>query len=191
METVLPAVCQIGEFIGRSFGFVYPATTCFSSSTNIMARYQDTFTKFHVINSYGEYHCTNQLNEPKLFTPYFILSYWLYVICICSQIRAHDQVMQAASRLIPAAMREQFHLLIGTRLLMNTPESKLETMIFDILGHMNKGIRLIQANDQKYEVKLWTCVCHISRCNFAHPFISSTYLVWRLPVLIWWQAKAA
>ncbi len=38
---------------------------------------------------------------------------------------AHDQVMQAAGRLIPAHMREQFHLLIGTRLFMNTPESDI------------------------------------------------------------------
>ena len=60
--------------------------------------------------------------------------------------------MQAASRLIPANMREQFHLLIGTRLFLNTPEDELETTIFDILGHMNKGIRLIQNPDQKYEV---------------------------------------
>lgn len=66
--------------------------------------------------------------------------------------RAHDQVMQAASQLIPDEARNQFHMLIGTRILMNTPESELETTIFDILGHMNKAIQLIQFPDQKYEV---------------------------------------
>jgi len=35
---------------------------------------------------------------------------------------------------------------------MNTPENELDTAIFDVLGHMNKGIRLIQTHEQKYEV---------------------------------------
>eukprot|EP00571_Detonula_confervacea_P007895 CAMPEP_0172331684 /NCGR_PEP_ID=MMETSP1058-20130122/62053_1 /TAXON_ID=83371 /ORGANISM="Detonula confervacea, Strain CCMP 353" /LENGTH=1323 /DNA_ID=CAMNT_0013048953 /DNA_START=104 /DNA_END=4075 /DNA_ORIENTATION=+ len=65
---------------------------------------------------------------------------------------AHDEVREAAYLLVPENMREQFHLLIGTRLLMNTPEDELlPAAIFAILGHMNKGIRLIQTHDQKYE----------------------------------------
>jgi len=66
---------------------------------------------------------------------------------------AHDQVRQAAYELIPEHMREQFHLLIATRLLMNTTEKELQTdAIFAILRHMNKGIRLVQKDEQKYEV---------------------------------------
>jgi predicted ATPase len=53
--------------------------------------------------------------------------------------RAHDSLRQAARALIPENKRESFHLLIGTRMLMNTPESELDTTIFYILGHMNKG----------------------------------------------------
>jgi len=51
-------------------------------------------------------------------------------------------------------MRDQFHLLIGTRLLMNTPKDELEATIFLILAHVNKGIRHINTNNQRYEVKI-------------------------------------
>ncbi|KAL7541825.1 hypothetical protein ACHAXR_011258 [Thalassiosira sp. AJA248-18] len=65
---------------------------------------------------------------------------------------SHDQIQQAAYDLIPENRREQFHLLIATRLLMNTPESDVNTFIFTIVGQMNKSTRLIQATEQKYEV---------------------------------------
>jgi len=65
---------------------------------------------------------------------------------------AHDQVQQAAYGLIPENRREAFHLLIGTKLLMNTPESELEKSIFDIVGQINIGKRLLDSDDQKYEV---------------------------------------
>jgi len=65
---------------------------------------------------------------------------------------AHDQVRQAAPALLPQHMRESFRLLISTRILVNTPESELGTTIFDILGHMNKAIRLTQPPQQKYKI---------------------------------------
>jgi len=78
---------------------------------------------------------------------------FLHEISPGSFMWAHDQVRSAAYLLIPNSMREQFHLLIGTRLLMNTPEDDLQTSaIFVILRHMNKAIRLIQTQEQKYEV---------------------------------------
>ena len=81
------------------------------------------------------------------------------------RIRAHDQVMHAANRLIPVNMREHFHLLIGSRLLMNTPEDDLEKSIFGIVGHLNKGARLVDTHDQKYEV------CKIVRDRSTHLYI--------------------
>ncbi|KAL7554265.1 hypothetical protein ACHAWF_017700, partial [Thalassiosira exigua] len=67
-------------------------------------------------------------------------------------IWAHDQIREAAYDLIPCAARESFHLLIGTRMLMNTPPDELDTAIFEILCQINKGIGLIQTHDQKYEI---------------------------------------
>lgn len=68
----------------------------------------------------------------------------------------HDQFRQAAYELIPENVRAQFHLLIGTRLLMNrcTNEVQNGAILFDILSHINKGITLIQTKEQKYEVRL-------------------------------------
>ena len=45
-----------------------------------------------------------------------------------------------------------FHLLIGTKLLMNTPEEQLEHYIFDIVPHMTVGQEYLQSESQKYEV---------------------------------------
>ena len=65
---------------------------------------------------------------------------------------AHDQIQQAGYALIPLDRREAFHLLIGTKLLMNTPRSELEKSIFNIVGQISIGKRLLQSDDQKYEV---------------------------------------
>ena len=130
---------------------------------------QDLSMKFHVMSLYGpmtrSVHSYMRLPDTVPSADIlFVSSYQAcstfcrHVSCIlipnlyCFTIVHQFQVMQAPSRLIPDNMRESFHLLIGTQLLMNTPESELETAIFDVLVHMNKGIRLIQTQEQKYEV---------------------------------------
>ncbi|KAL7531691.1 hypothetical protein ACHAXR_008840 [Thalassiosira sp. AJA248-18] len=67
-------------------------------------------------------------------------------------IWAHDQIQQAAYNLIPESLKESFHILIGSHLLLNTPENEMNTSVFSIVGQMNKGIRLIQTTSQQYEV---------------------------------------
>ncbi|KAL7540418.1 hypothetical protein ACHAXR_012736 [Thalassiosira sp. AJA248-18] len=65
---------------------------------------------------------------------------------------AHDQVRKAAYDLIPPEKRKMFHLLIGTRLLMYTPEQELEECIFDIVPHMTLGQEYLTSESQKCEV---------------------------------------
>eukprot|EP00580_Thalassiosira_gravida_P012547 CAMPEP_0201652466 /NCGR_PEP_ID=MMETSP0493-20130528/44491_1 /ASSEMBLY_ACC=CAM_ASM_000838 /TAXON_ID=420259 /ORGANISM="Thalassiosira gravida, Strain GMp14c1" /LENGTH=707 /DNA_ID=CAMNT_0048128981 /DNA_START=804 /DNA_END=2927 /DNA_ORIENTATION=- len=65
---------------------------------------------------------------------------------------AHDQIQQAAYDLIPLAKRESFHLLVGTRLFISTSPSELENMLFFIVDNMNRGSKLIDDQDQLYEI---------------------------------------
>lgn len=64
---------------------------------------------------------------------------------------AHDQVHQAGYCLIPSDKKEAFHLLIGTRMYMNTPKAELEKNIFDIASHLSLGKRLLESDEQKHE----------------------------------------
>ena len=77
---------------------------------------------------------------------------YIYEISSGKFIWAHDVVRHAAYALIPENMKEAFHLLIGTRMLMNTPNQKLKTSIFYILQHINQGIRIIESPEQKNEI---------------------------------------
>jgi predicted ATPase len=65
---------------------------------------------------------------------------------------AHDQVRQAAYELIPLQQRDQFHLLIGSRLLLSTTSSEIETYIFYVTDNLNMGTNLLNNPEQKYEV---------------------------------------
>jgi predicted ATPase len=65
---------------------------------------------------------------------------------------AHDQVRQAAYELIPSHQREQFHLLVGSRLFLSTPPSEMERFIFYVTDNMNMGSNLIANPEQKYDV---------------------------------------
>jgi len=65
---------------------------------------------------------------------------------------AHDQIQRAAYDLIPAPRRESFHLLIGSRLFMQTLPTEMEHMLFFIVDNMNRGSKLIDDPDLKWEV---------------------------------------
>lgn len=64
----------------------------------------------------------------------------------------HDQVQQAAYELIPQDKRESFHLLLGTRMYLNTPSGSLDKVLFPIVCNMNAGTALIRSREQKFEV---------------------------------------
>jgi serine/threonine protein kinase len=55
----------------------------------------------------------------------------------------HDRVQQAAYSLIPNDQKAATHLKIGQLLLQNVSVIELEDKLFDIVGHLNLGIKLI------------------------------------------------
>jgi len=55
----------------------------------------------------------------------------------------HDRVQQAAYSLIPEEQKRSTHFKIGQRLLKNTPEGDREERMFDIVNHLNVGVKLI------------------------------------------------
>ena len=65
---------------------------------------------------------------------------------------AHNQIQQAAYDLILLPKRESFHLLLGSRLYITALPSDMHRMIFFIVDNMNRGAKLIDDLDQKYEV---------------------------------------
>ncbi|NJO17034.1 MAG: serine/threonine-protein kinase PknK [Thioploca sp.] len=57
----------------------------------------------------------------------------------------HDRVQQAAYSLMTATDKASIHLQIGRWLQANTPQTALDSKVFDIVNHLNKGRELITA----------------------------------------------
>ncbi|HEY9853286.1 MAG TPA: AAA family ATPase [Leptolyngbyaceae cyanobacterium] len=55
----------------------------------------------------------------------------------------HDRVQQAAYSLIPDHQKQATHLQIGRLIQQNLSEIEQEENLFDLVGHLNKGIKLI------------------------------------------------
>ena len=64
----------------------------------------------------------------------------------------HDRIQQAAYSLIPAHQKPATHLKIGQLLLNNTPETEQESLIFEIVNHLNIGIELIASVSDRQQL---------------------------------------
>ncbi|GET39690.1 trifunctional serine/threonine-protein kinase/ATP-binding protein/sensor histidine kinase [Microseira wollei] len=64
----------------------------------------------------------------------------------------HDRVQQAAYTLIPPSQQKAIHLKIGRLLLQNTKPAQLESNIFEIVNHLNRGSDLIGEQSEKDEL---------------------------------------
>ncbi|MCB2185502.1 MAG: AAA family ATPase [Deltaproteobacteria bacterium] len=65
---------------------------------------------------------------------------------------AHDRIQQAAYLLISERDREAVHWRIGRLLLQQILPEKREESLFDLVGHLNKGHKLIQEPDERKEL---------------------------------------
>ncbi|MEG4250846.1 AAA family ATPase [Microcoleus sp. Pol10D4] len=67
----------------------------------------------------------------------------------------HDRVQQAAYSLIPASQKKATHLKIGQLLQQKSSKIEQEEKLFDIVGHLNRGIELItQPSEREALAKL-------------------------------------
>ncbi|WP_392481088.1 AAA family ATPase [Nostoc sp. C110] len=64
----------------------------------------------------------------------------------------HDRIQQAASFLIPKEQKELTHLQIGQLILKNTSLAQQSENIFEIVGHLNYGIPLINQPSKRQEL---------------------------------------
>ena len=64
----------------------------------------------------------------------------------------HDRIQQAAYALIDNEQKQTVHLQIGRLLLKNTPADALEEKVFDIVGHFNHSIELLNNQVERLEI---------------------------------------
>jgi len=87
----------------------------------------------------------------------------------------HDRVQQAAYALIDDAQKKAVHLQIGRLLLKNTPTNVLEEKVFDIVGHFNHSIELLNNPVERLEIaglnllagqKAKMAMAHVAALNY-------------------------
>ncbi|MEG4964235.1 MULTISPECIES: AAA family ATPase [unclassified Microcoleus] len=81
----------------------------------------------------------------------------------------HDRVQQAAYSLIPDDQKQATHLKIGQLLLQNSSDTETEEKLFDLVGHLNKGIELInQLSERSALAQLNLEAGHKARSSTAY-----------------------
>ena len=65
---------------------------------------------------------------------------------------AHDRIQQAAYALIPEEKQATFHQRVGRLILATTNDETRDEKIFDIVGQLNRGIVLLEKEDEKTEL---------------------------------------
>lgn len=116
----------LGLRIASCLGFSFSVST-FQRAMDMKGANVDDFIQFAVRNGFIQ-----RVNQTTI--------HW-----------AHDNVHQAAYKTIPLSKVESFHLLIGGRLLIRTPQEDIDEHVFDIVEQINKGFNLIKTQDQKYD----------------------------------------
>jgi PAS domain S-box-containing protein len=66
----------------------------------------------------------------------------------------HDRIMEAAYELIPSHLRSAMHLKIGRMLLGRLDESEVDQTLFNVVGHLNRGVKLISDPDEKERLSI-------------------------------------
>ncbi len=64
----------------------------------------------------------------------------------------HDRVQQAAYAMIDDEQKQAVHLQIGRLLLKNTQAEVLDEQVFDIVGHFNHSIELLNNQAERFEI---------------------------------------
>jgi len=73
--------------------------------------------------------------------------------CEKSQFKfLHDRIQQAAYALIDDEQKRSIHLQIGRLLLKNTPTNILEEQVFNIIGHFNHSLELLDNQAERLEI---------------------------------------
>ncbi|QPF88639.1 AAA family ATPase [Bradyrhizobium commune] len=89
----------------------------------------------------------------------------------------HDRVREAAYALIPDGERQAVHLAIGRRLLADGLPTSVEDGIFEIVGQLNRGSNLINADDERERLAGLNLIAG-QRAKFSTAYSSAlTYLV--------------
>ena len=89
---------------------------------------------------------------------------------------AHDRVQEAAYSLIPEETRTAAHLKIGRLLIARTAPDRLEDTIFEIVGQLNRGARLLNSRGERERLAELNLIA-ARRAQAAAAYVSArTYL---------------
>jgi PAS domain S-box-containing protein len=64
----------------------------------------------------------------------------------------HDRVQEAAYALIPPGQRPAMHLQTGRVLVAHTPPDRLDEQVFEIVNQLNRGAKLITAEEERHQL---------------------------------------